>query len=153
MFPPQIKSGENPLLVLPRCAVSRYEIRRITVTMRFRYDAGSSRERVPRHANGRGNKARGAILVISYLNLNTVPAIRRRRLNAGRHYGLCLPACLPACRATLSPGQKPAIIHCPLRRTVVARVGCTDDFLPALRALLLPGTALSTPVHVGADGS
>lgn len=29
-------------------------------------------------------------------------------------------ACLPACRAALSPGQKPAIIHCPLRRTVVA---------------------------------
>lgn len=29
----------------------------------------------------------------------------------------------------------------------------TDDFLPALWALLLPGTALSTPVDVGADGS
>lgn len=29
-------------------------------------------------------------------------------------------ACLPACCAALSPGQKPAIIHCPLRRTVVA---------------------------------
>lgn len=56
--------------------------------------------------------------------------------------------------AALSPGQKPAIIHCPLR-LARARGGesGTDDFLPALRALLLPGTALSTPVDVGADGS
>lgn len=75
-------------------------------------------ERVPRHANGRGNKARGAG-DLGYF----IPKPKRRP-----HGGdvsmpdgiMVASACLPACRAALSPGQKPAIIHCPLRRTVVA---------------------------------
>lgn len=151
MFPSQIKPGENPLLVLPRCAVSRYgtraHYRYNEIPLRCRKFAGESSATCKRP---RKQSARYDLGYFVYLNLNAGRAhVRRRRLNAGRHYGLCLPAC----RATLSPGQKPAIIHCPLRCTVAARVGCTDDFLPALRALLLPGTALSTPVDVGADGS
>lgn len=73
------------------------------------------RERVPRHANGRGNKARGVILVISYLNLNAGRTEETSQCRTA--LWSLLPACLPA---LLSSSQKPAIIHCPVCRTVVA---------------------------------
>lgn len=141
MFLPRIKPGENPPFEVRRFPIrnpAHYRYNEIPLRCRK-----FEREGAPRHANGRGNKARGTILVISYLNLNTGrSSVRRRRLNAGRHYGLCLPACLP-CNAITGPETSNNSLSI-APHTVAARVGCTDDFLPALGALLLPGTALST---------
>ena len=108
MFLPRIKLNgggrrekgekENPLFVSRGALFPAIE----SLALPLQWDSVTApevrRERVPRHANDRGNKARGAILVISYLNAGRTEETSQCRTALWS----LLPACLP-CGAIAGP--------------------------------------------------
>lgn len=83
--------------------------------MRFRYGAGSTSGESS--ATRKRPRKQSAWRDLGYF----IPKRRPYGGDVSMPDGIMVAsACLSAYRAALSPGQKPVIIHCPLRRTVVA---------------------------------